>query len=80
MANVMRGNRQCTPESLRADFNQWAEDVALETEVLDTAVEAGRLDIANQASIDREKALKRVDSVLDLYIDLGFLALSHEEA
>lgn len=76
----MRGNRQCTPESLEADFKQWAEDVVLETEIMDTALERGNMQMADQALIDRRKALERVDSVLDLYIDLGFLAVeqSHD--
>lgn len=64
-----------SPEDLRNLFEEYATDYILEGDVIEAAENEFRPKILSRAIKDRERALGRIDSVLDLFIDLGYLAV-----
>ena len=71
----MKGNHQAHPRHLKKLFEEYCTDYLLEKDVLATAREVGNFKVAETALREMNKAYQRIDSVLDLHITLGGLAI-----
>lgn len=79
MANERKGNRQVTYETLKEDFIQFSGELKLVKRTLEEAVDLepseDKFIAIQMLEEDLSKKEKKVDSVLDLVIDLGILAI-----